>query len=139
MYLFKKSPADLQILPDQYCVEGFSIQDFGFKFPNRFENSPFFIGPVEVGNANKGLCGGMAAAAACYYKYRMKVPEDRIPPNHEHKPALLEYLKRAQWDTVMSTPAGLLNYATFTIEDNNADRKSVCEAWPVVKNRIAKK
>lgn len=138
MYVFDKSPADLQITPEQYAVEGFSIQDYGFKFPNRFENSPFFIGPVEVGNANKGLCGGMAAAAACYYKYRVKVPEDKIPPSHEHKPELLEYLKRAQWSTVMSTPAGLLNYAACTIEGSQADRKSVCETLPIIKNRIAK-
>ncbi len=124
------------ITAEEHCVDGFSIQDYAFKFPNQFESSPFYLGPVVVGDAQNGLCGGMAAAAACYYRYRTKVPTTVQPPGSSNMPELFEYLKECQWAT--TNTQALWKYGYWTLEDPVGDKNHVRDAWPFIKSAIDK-
>jgi hypothetical protein len=65
----------------------------GFHFDNRFEPTPTylntFLGPIKIGDASKGLCGGMVFAALDFFNAGMPIPsEENLPENHE----LFEYV-----------------------------------------------
>ena len=62
-------------------VPGFLPSTSGFHFPNSFPSAPaLMLGPIGIGNASNGLCGGMAFAALDLRAAGRTPPPDTIPP-----------------------------------------------------------
>ena len=65
---------------------GFTSGTHGFPFPNWFPpGSPVVIlptpcGPLKLGDANAGLCGGMVYAALDLFVYGQAPPHEATPP-----------------------------------------------------------
>ena len=75
----------------------FTARSHGFAFPNCFpEGKPVYrvrtpFGTVPVGDASKGLCGGMVFAALDHHRHGRQLPAD------PDTPGLFEYLARRLW------------------------------------------
>jgi hypothetical protein len=65
---------------------GFTVQQNGFRFPNRFESRPlrqFSLGTVatlDVGDAANGLCGGMSFTVRDLFEDGVAPPPDPVAP-----------------------------------------------------------
>ncbi|MFN2274121.1 MAG: hypothetical protein ACK2TX_04660, partial [Anaerolineales bacterium] len=91
-------------------MTGFLPGENGYRFDNRFEPTPTYLntplGPIKIGDASKGLCGGMVFSALDYFSAGMGTPPDEeLPANRE----LFDYVvKRLLQSFIL--PAGPLNY-----------------------------
>src|SRR5207253_3158613 len=69
-------------------VPGFLPSTCGFRFANAFWAQPLFriplpgLGELRIGDASRGLCGGMVFAARDYFERGCPPPDDREPPDH---------------------------------------------------------
>jgi hypothetical protein len=86
----------------------FSTDTHGFPFANAWEpgtpvvSVPTPFGPVTVGDASGGVCGGMVFAAADFYLFGVPVPRDRSPE-------LVRYFCRRLLDS-WALPFGVARY-----------------------------
>ncbi len=67
------------------AVVGFTPSSRAFRFPNHWPHVAAFtiqvLGvDVEVGNAQKGLCGGMVFAVRDYFQHNQPIPADTMAP-----------------------------------------------------------
>ena len=67
------------------AVNGFSPLVHGFQFSNRWPKAAAFTikvlnQDVEVGNAQRGLCGGMVFAVRDYFEHSLPIPKDSQAP-----------------------------------------------------------
>lgn len=126
-----------QIDLKENCVKGFSPTEHGFKCPNEFEDSPFRVARIEVGNSKNGMCGALVLASKNYFKGKIKIPSDTKAPDSKNNPELFEYLKECQWATMTAKALFAYSYRTFG-DDTKTDKKYVCEAWLEIKSMIDK-
>jgi hypothetical protein len=126
-------------------VPGFLPSTSGLPFGNRFPHGP--VAEVRlpgvripIGDAARGLCGGMVFAARDLFEARLRPPESATPPPRGSP--LFDYLVRrlfASW----SLPFGPLRYALWSaLPDDDllslrgtADR-TVTREWPLVRADI---
>jgi hypothetical protein len=93
-------------------VPEFTATDSGFGFANDFPHVPLrYIGvpgvlSIAIGDASKGLCGGMAFAARDYFEAKRKPAADAAPPGSG---PLYEYLVRRLIDS-FGLPYGPARY-----------------------------
>lgn len=134
-------------------VPGFTPLESGFRFPNAFPHVPLRrigvpgVVSVPIGNASKGLCGGMAFAARDYFEAGRPPPEDAAAPASG---PLFDYLVRRLFDS-FCLPAGPLRYLqlmspaladgeTFLsrlgIAPHGRARRMVEQEWPKVRADI---
>ncbi len=84
-------------LPALAATTAFTALEHGFAFPNCFPvGKPVFrvrtpFGAVPIGDASKGLCGGMVFAALDHHRTGRRLPAD------PDTPGLHEYLARRLW------------------------------------------
>lgn len=82
----------------------------GFHFDNRFEPTPTylntFLGPIKIGDASNGLCGGMVFAALDYFNAGMPIPTvKKLPANKE----LFDYVVKRLFQS-FDLPYGPMKY-----------------------------
>lgn len=94
------------------------------------------VGKIPVGDASRGLCGGMVLAAADYWA------AGRLPPSTSTAPAatdpLWRYLVRRQVDS-LRLPQGVLRYVALmhpALPRAFLDRRLRQTAWPAVKTEL---
>lgn len=78
------------------AVPGFTPSEHGFQFPNSWPHVPAFtvrVGGIDVpvGDAAKGLCGGMVFAARDYFEHHRPIPRVHHAPSSGE---LYEYIGR---------------------------------------------
>jgi len=83
----------------------------GFHFDNRFpRHTPTYLdtlfGRIEIGDASKGLCGGMVFSALDYFNAGMPIPIIEDLPAH---PELYDYIYKRLLQS-FDLPTGPLNY-----------------------------
>jgi hypothetical protein len=85
-------------------IPDFTPQSRGLRFANSFPSEPDLeldlphFGTVKLGDAAKGLCGGMSFTVADLYTRRSAPPEDPDPPDGGTE--RFNYLVRRQIDTL---------------------------------------
>jgi hypothetical protein len=127
-------------------VPGFSPRTSGFHFPNRFAPGPVMhlgLGSVRVpvGNASRGLCGGMVFAARDFFEARREPPSDRQAPGRGT--ALFRLLVRRQFAS-FRLPFGPLRYVLWTWVIPRTDRfgirglawRTCREQWPGIRTDL---
>ena len=123
----------------------------GFAFPNSWPSAPALRLPsplarIGVGNAARGLCGGMVFAALDYWHAGTSPPRDRPVPGSP----LYRFIVRRLIDS-WHLPAGVARYyAWMNLPDNDGRRRrsgyeltvlglrrrTVSEQWPLVRASI---
>jgi hypothetical protein len=133
------SPFDRQAHPLPVTgsrVPGFSPQEGGFHFGNRFPPGPVLeleLGAIRipVGNASRGLCGGMVVAARDYFEASLPPPPDRQPPGR--RDPVFRYLVRRQFAS-FGIPLGPLRYLLWSWVVPKGDRLGVRGlAWRTIR------
>ena len=112
----------------------------GFRFSNYFPPGPVLhlplpvAGTLPVGDASRGLCGGMVFSARDYFE------AGRLPPPHDEPPAgdspLFRYLVRRLFES-FNLPSGPLKYyAWMALPDHDTwyarglRSRTLGEEWP---------
>jgi hypothetical protein len=115
-------------------IEGFRPSVSGFRFANAFASEAALrLGPIPVGNAANGLCGGMVLAALDLWIARMAPPSDVEPPRAGTP--MFDYLLRrliASWDL----PFGGLRYLVWQSMTAGALGERTAREWEVVRARL---
>lgn len=89
-------------------LPAFTAEANGFPFPNAWEagspvvSVPTPFGPIELGDASGGVCGGMVYAAIDFYLFGVPAPRER---SHE----LFRYFCRRLLDS-WALPFGVMRY-----------------------------
>jgi len=125
-------------------VEGFSFERHTYKFRNDFKPSLVKWGYIPCGDAQYGLCGGMALASQIYYlkdaknnfDHKCRAPDDKVAPTRESNPSLLEYLKECQVATI--TASALFNYVGYMWTGSSTDTTKLLAEWPKIQQSIDK-
>jgi hypothetical protein len=123
-------------------VHGFLPHTYALHFPNDFPPGPIFrlgVGPVgiPIGDAARGLCGGMVFAARDLFEAGLEAPPDTTPPGPGTP--LFRYLVRRLFSS-FDLPAGPLRYwfwmALPTGGKHGLTGRTVRREWPRVKADI---
>ena len=121
----------------------------GFHFNNSFAPRPDLIlqtpfGNIAIGDASKGLCGGMAFAATDFFMAGQSIPADNTPPNGG---PLFDYIVKRLFDS-FNLPAGVVKYMDLMnplLPDHETDMskaglaphgrawRMIREEWPQIK------
>lgn len=128
------------------AVPGFAPSTSGFRFANRFPPGPVLrlgIGSLSlpVGNASRGLCGGMVFAARDHHEAGVRPPGDAEPPRSGTP--LFRYLVRRQIGS-LRLPLGPLRYLAWSWILPRRNRlgirgigwRTVVDQWPRVRAEI---
>jgi hypothetical protein len=116
-------------------VPGFLPSTCGFRFTNSFSRQPLLRLPLGgIGDASRGLCGGMVFATRDLYERGQRPPEDAEPPDHPSP--LFGYLVRRLFDS-FHLPWGPLRYYRWMAADDGALlRHSARREWPRVRGEL---
>lgn len=121
-------------------IAGFLPSRHGFHFANRWPSTPaLWWGPgllrLGLGDAGRGLCGGMAFAARDRFDRGELAPADVAPP--AAGTALFEEIVRRQLDSfdhLVIVPARF--WASSIRTDRDRLRASVVDACPAIRTEI---
>jgi hypothetical protein len=118
-------------------VPGFLPSRCGFRFSNCFPRQPLLRLPLAglgIGDASRGLCGGMVFAARELFERGSPPPDDREPPGHGSP--LFGYLVRHLFQS-FHLPWGPLHYYRWmTAADDKLMRHTVRHEWPRVRRAL---
>ncbi|MCW2529650.1 MAG: hypothetical protein JWM76_4510 [Pseudonocardiales bacterium] len=131
-------------------VNGFQPAQNGFTFTNSFPPAPAVtldlgpLGPVGLGDASQGVCGGMAFAVRDFFEAGRPVPALAQPPA-EGTP-LFRFITQRLLDS-FDVPDGVLRYADWMVAaDADIDllvatrsgtfSRTVRQTWPSVRADI---
>jgi hypothetical protein len=120
-------------------VPGFLPSRCGFRFANAFPSQPLFrlplaLGDLGIGNAARGLCGGMVFAVRDFFERGYPRPEDREPPKHGSP--LFRYLVWRLFDS-FHLPCGPLRYYSWmAADDHSVMRNTIRREWPHVRREL---
>ncbi len=106
----------------------------GFAFPNSWPSAPAIsirtpAGRIGIGNAARGLCGGMVFAALDYWR------ADRVPPADQPAPGapLYRFIVRRLLQS-WRLPAGVMHYYLGMLAtDGELAGRTISRQWPRVK------
>jgi Fungal fucose-specific lectin len=116
-------------------VVGFLPSSNGFHFTNSWPHEPdlsipFPTGPINIGDASNGLCGGMAYAVRDYFEAGLPIPLEASNPAL-HTP-LYDYIVRRLFDS-FDLPAGVAAYISWQLPTRNQFKDTVQGEWPKIK------
>jgi hypothetical protein len=116
-------------------VPGFLPSTCGFRFANFFPPQPLLrLGRLRVGDASRGLCGGMVFAARDFFERGCQPPDDRQPPDYGSP--LFGYLVRRLFHS-FHLPWGPLRYYRWTAAaDGLLLRHTIRREWPRVRREL---
>jgi hypothetical protein len=106
----------------------------GFAFDNSWPQAPALIvrtpaGRIGIGNAARGLCGGMVFGALDYWRAGPEVPADRPPPGAP----LYRYIVRRLLQS-WHLPAGVVRYYLDMLAgDGRLAERTIAQRWPAVR------
>ena len=117
----------------------------GFRFDNYFPAGPVLrlplpIGSLAVGDAARGLCGGMVFAARDYFEAGRLPPADDEPPPSGSP--LFRYIVRRLFDSFRLPSGPLKYYAWMSLPDRDGWyargllRRTFEEEWPRLKAEL---
>jgi hypothetical protein len=112
----------------------------GFPFSNDFPKGPVVTlrlpGMREwpLGDATKGLCGGMAFAVRDYFEQGGKAPGSDEPPEPGSK--LFNYLVRRLWDSFRLPGGPFRYYAWMGLPDEVILERTLAEGWPRIRTEL---
>lgn len=123
-----------------HAVPGFLPSRNGFHFANSWPSVPAFllgVGMVRlgIGDAARGLCGGMAFAVRDRFERREPPPADRVPPP-AGTPLFREIARRQldSFDRLVMVPFRFWRASTQSAASR--DRASASDAWPAIRAEI---
>ncbi|MGH8860786.1 MAG: hypothetical protein ACRDVG_06055 [Jatrophihabitantaceae bacterium] len=119
-------------------VPGFLPSTHGFHFGNSWPDEPvltipFPTGPISIGNAAGGLCGGMAFAVRDFFEDALPIPATTTNPA-VHTP-LYDYLIRRMFDS-FDIPAGVATFYAWQLPTRDQGRDMVTGQWPVIRAEL---
>src|SRR5262245_2906880 len=127
-------------MSDSVRIEGFLPSTHGFRFDNTFPAGPVVkvrvpgLGLVPVGDATRGLCGGMAFATRDYFDAGQPIPAmDEAP---EPGSTLFNYLVRRLWDSFRLPGGPFRYYAWMRLSDEAIFRRTLTEGWPAIRAEL---
>jgi hypothetical protein len=99
-------------------LTGFVPRQHGFQFANAFPSVPDItipipLGRIELGDASKGLCGGMVFCALDYFLAKRPIPTIQIPPTTG---ILFDSIVRRLLNS-FNLPLGILSYIVLMHPD----------------------
>ncbi|QVQ52586.1 hypothetical protein J4H86_01730 [Spiractinospora alimapuensis] len=111
----------------------------GFPFTNRWPHQPAVRvwtpwGRLPVGDAARGLCGGMVFAAADYFHAQLPAPARRPDPEHP----LYRYLVRRLVDSWLPPRGAAGYYIGMLREDTALARRTMAGEWPVIARSLGR-
>jgi hypothetical protein len=122
------------------CVPGFRPSLRGLHFANVFPRQPVVllplpgIGTLPIGDASRGLCGGMVFTTLDLFTAGRSPPPVTEPPARES--ALYRYLVRRLFDS-FNLPHGPLKYYHWMNRPDEALwRLTALREWPRVRDRL---
>jgi len=122
------------------AVSGFLPSRNGFHFANAWPSVPAFllgVGLVRlgIGDAGRGLCGGMAFAVRDRFERDEAPPPDRTPP--PSGTALFEEIARRQLDSFDRLVVVPFRFWRAATQSGAArDRASARDAWPAIRAEV---
>jgi hypothetical protein len=131
-------------------VAGFLPSRNGFRFTNSFPPAPTIkldlgpAGPVALGDASQGVCGGMAFAVGDYFEAGVAIPLDDSPPAADTP--LFDFITERLIDS-FDVPIGIARYAEWMVTPSvdldlfiashaGTFGRTVCSTWPQVRADI---
>lgn len=118
-------------------VPGFLPSTCGFRFANAFLPQPLFRLPLaglRIGDASRGLCGGMVFAARDLFERGSPPPDEREPPGPGTP--LFGYLVRRLFHS-FDLPWGPLRYYRWmAARDGPLTRHTIERQWPRVRREL---
>lgn len=121
-------------------VPGFLPSTCGFRFANAFLPQPLFrfplpgLGHLRIGDASRGLCGGMVFAARDFLECGRRPPDHAEPPDCGSP--LFGYLVRRLFHS-FHLPWGPLRYYRWMVSrDGDLLRHTVRHQWPRVRRDL---
>jgi hypothetical protein len=120
-------------------VGEFTPGTHGFRFDNYFPAGPVLrlslpVGSLPVGDASRGLCGGMVFAVRDYFEAGRRPPADEEPPPPGSP--LFRYIVRRLFDSFRLPSGPLKYYAWMGLPDHDTWyvrgllRRTLHEEWP---------
>ena len=111
----------------------------GFRFSNSFAAGPVvtmrLLGrTLPLGDATRGLCGGMAFAVRDYFDEGVAVPEIADPPDPGSP--LFNYLVRRLWDSFRLPGGPFRYYAWMGLSDETILQRTLEHGWPAVRREL---
>jgi len=115
-------------------VPGFLPSTNGFHFGNSWPHEPsltipFPTGPIKIGDAAGGLCGGMAFAVRDFFEAGEAIPTTTSNPAL-HTP-LYDYITRRLFDS-FDIPAGVAKFYDYQLPTRDQGAETVRQ-WAVIK------
>ena len=116
-------------------VPGFLPSLCGFRFSNCFPPQPLLrVARLGIGNASRGLCGGMVFATRDLFERGSPPPDDRQPPGYGTP--LFGYLVRRLFQS-FHLPWGPLRYYRWMVAgDDLLLRHTIRREWPRVRREL---
>jgi hypothetical protein len=121
-------------------VPGFLPSTCGFRFANFFPRQPLLrvplagLGHLPIGDASRGLCGGMVFAARDFFERGCPPPDDRRPPDHGSP--LFGYLVRRLFHSFQLPWGPLRYYQWMAARDDVLLRQTARREWPRVRREL---
>jgi hypothetical protein len=131
------SPPQPQATPGQGAPPSFRPSLHGFSFPNSWPRGPAVsirtpAGRVGIGNAARGLCGGMVFAALDYWQAGREPPPDRPAPGTP----LFRFIVRRLLQS-WRLPAGVTRYYLGMLAaDCDLAGRTISLEWPRVRTLL---
>ncbi len=106
----------------------------GFRYRNAFARAPVLaFGPIRIGNAGNGLCGGMVFAAADYFAVGRTIPPDVEPARPTG--AAYRYLVRRLF-AAFNLPGGVFRYWRWMLRSDEDVLARTRSGWAAVRARL---
>jgi hypothetical protein len=121
-------------------VPGFLPSLCAFRFANFFLSQPLLriplagLGHLKIGNASRGLCGGMVFAACDLFARGSPPPDDHKPP--EYGTPLFGYLVRRLFNSFQLPLGPLRYYRWMAARDDHLMRFTIRREWPRVRREL---
>jgi hypothetical protein len=121
-------------------VPGFLPSTCGFRFANCFLSQPLLriplagLGHLRVGDASRGLCGGMVFATCDFFEQGRPPPENCEPPDYGSP--LFAYLVRRLFYSFHLPWGPLRYYHGMASGDAPLHRRTVRREWPRVRREL---
>lgn len=132
---------NLAVAQPQVRVGQFRPSVHGFKFANSFQSMPhisipFPTGPLDIGDAANGMCGGMVYAVRDYFEAGLPIPTQNTAPGSNSP--LYIYLTVRLYDSfdIPVGPArywGLMSPLTFDFGEGGRGWITARIEWPLIK------
>src|SRR5262249_37221458 len=121
-------------------VAGFLPSRCGFQFANFFVSQPLFriplagLGHLRIGDASRGLCGGMVFTVCDFFERGCPPPADRDSPNRGSP--LFSYIVRRLFHSFRLPFGPFRYYRWMATRDDLLTRHTIRREWPRIRREL---